>query len=91
MKWNDLFALRLSELIVKNILSDRQIQPVEEEKSLTSCVTGVIDRNFQEEKNLDREVEEMMDILEGQGHSFERYKMRPLIKSKIAKKKGFIL
>ena len=91
MKWNNLFALRLSELVVKHILSDNKIQLLEEEKVLLNCVTGVIERNFQEEKKLDQEVETIMENLEAQGHNFERYKMRPLIKSKIAKKKGFIL
>lgn len=91
MKWNDLFALRLSELVVKHILSDNKIKLLEKEKSLLNCVTGVIERNFQEEKKLDQEVEDMMENLEAQGHNFERYKMRPLIKSKIAKRKGFIL
>ena len=91
MKWNELFSLRLSELIAKHIQEDKEIQLLVEEKPLREGIAGIVDRNFQEERSLDKEVEAMMDNLEAQGHQFERYKMRPLVKSKLAKKKGFVL
>ena len=91
MKWNELFSLRLSELIAKHVRADKEIQLLVEEKPLRDSVGGVIDRNFQAERDLDKEVEAMIDNLETQGHQFERYKMRPLVKSQLAKKKGFVL
>ena len=91
MKWNELFSLRLSELIASHIQKDKEIQLLIEEKSLRDNVVAVINRNFQEERELDKEVEAMLDNLEAQGHQFERYKMRPLVKAQLAKKKGFIL
>lgn len=91
MKWNDMFSLRLSEIVAKHIQSDKGIKLLVEEKSLQDSITGVIDSNFQEEKDLNKEVEKLMDDLEDQGESFERHKMRPLIKSRLAKKRGFVL
>lgn len=91
MRWNEMFSLRLSELIAKHIQLDKEIQLLVEEKSLQESIASVINKNFQEEKDLNREVEKMMDDLEDQGETFERHKMRPLIKSRLAKKRGFVL
>lgn len=91
MKWNEMFSLRLSELITKHIQSDKEMQLRTEEKSLQESICYIINKNFQEEKDLNKEVEDMMDDLEDQGETFERHKMRPLIKSRLAKKRGFVL
>lgn len=91
MKWNEMFSLRLSELVANHIRSDKGIQRIVEGKPLQDSIFGVVNKNFQEEQDLNKEVEKMMDNLENQGEVFERHKIRPLIKSRLAKKKGFVL
>lgn len=91
MKWNRLFSLRLSEIVTQHVQKNKQLELLVEKDQLQQNITNVIEGNFKKEEELDREVEEMMDDLESQGHEFERYKMRPLVKSQLAKKKGFVL
>ncbi len=57
-----------------------------------SVIMQVLKQNIEEERNLDQAVNAMMDTLEQQNpNSFERYKMFPLLKKKLAKQRGFIL
>lgn len=91
MKWNELVSLRISELILKQILQDKRIQLKQDEEHIRKKVEQKIQENFEKEKELLQEVYQMMEELENQGHKFERQKMFPLLKSQIAKKKGFVL
>ena len=91
MKWNELIALRISELIVQSILKDERIQLNHSEEIVRKRVNQIVQANFEQEKELVKEVYQMMEDLEQKGHSFERPKMFPLLKAQLAKKKGFIL
>ena len=91
MKWNELVALRISELVLKHILLDDRIQLKHSEEEVRKQVEQTVQQNFEQEKELLQEVYQMMEDLEKQGHSFDRQKMFPLLKAQIAKKKGFIL
>ena len=51
---------------------------------------ALVGGNFEEERRLEQEAHEMMDQLE-KTQSFERHKMFPMLKKKLAEKKGFIL
>jgi len=52
----------------------------------------LVKEEFDKETVLEKEVNEMMDELERQNpNNFERYKMFPLLKKKLAKQKGIIL
>ena len=91
MKWVELFSLRISELVLDQLQKEREITVHEEGEALRGRIAHLIVKNFEQEKELDREVQALMDDLEKQGHSFERYKMFPLLKKKLAKEKGIIL
>lgn len=91
MKRNELISLRISELIVHQILRDQRLQLLKSEEDVRKRVEQKIQENFEQEKQLIEEVYEMMEDLEQKGHSFERRKMFPMLKAQLAKKKGFIL
>lgn len=91
MKWNELVGLRISELILKQLLLDERIKLRQSEESVRKRVEQKIQENFEQEKQLLQEVYQMMEDLEQKGHSFERQKMFPLLKTQLAKKKGFVL
>jgi hypothetical protein len=64
---------------------------VDKEK-FKSVISNVLKKNMEEEKELDQAVNDMMDTLEKQNpNSFERYKMFPLLKKKLAEQKNFVL
>lgn len=91
MKWNELFSLRISELILKQLSQNPQITLNKENSFLMNHVTNLIEDNFEEEKELDKEVNRMLEELEDQGHTFERRKLYAMFKKQLAKKKGFVL
>lgn len=91
MKWSELFSLRISELVLNQLQKEKEITLNKEVDILRNRISHLITQNFEQEKELDQEVQGLMDELEKQGHSFERYKMFPLLKKKLAKNKGIIL
>ena len=91
MKWNELISLRLSELILKQLMAEKRISLKQSEESLRKRIEGIIQANFEQERKLIQEVYQMMEDLEQGGHTFERQKMFPLLKAQLAKKKGFVL
>lgn len=91
MKWNELIALRISELILTQILSEKTLKLKQSEEDIRKRIERKIKDNFREEQLLIQEVYQMMEDLEAQGHSFERQKMFPMLKAQLAKKKGFVL
>jgi hypothetical protein len=62
-----------------------------DEDALKSKILAVIQSNIEEEAKLDQLVDGMMDQLERQNADFQRYKMFPLLKKKLAEQRGFIL
>ena len=91
MKWNELVSLRLSELILKQLLAEKQIKFQQSEEKLRKQIERNIQENFEQEKQLLEEVYQMIEDLEQKGQSFERHKLFPLLKVQLAKKRGFIL
>ena len=91
MKWNELIALRISELVLHQLLKEDRVQWDEKEEVVRKRVERKILENFNQEKELTQEVYKMMEDLENQGHAFERQKMFPLLKNQLAKKKGIVL
>ena len=54
--------------------------------------TAIIRGDFQREQELDREVNRMLDELEAQNSGeFQRYRMFPMLKKRLAKEKGITL
>lgn len=91
MKWNELFSLRISEMILNQLLADERITLKQDKESVRKRLEQKVHENFEQEKKLLQEVYQVMEDLERQGHAFERQKMFPLLKAQLAKKKGFIL
>ncbi|MCZ0932273.1 MAG: DUF507 family protein [Oligoflexia bacterium] len=91
MNWNELSALRISELVVRRLLEDSRIQLNEEEEAIRKEVESEVQESFNQERQLIEEVYQMMEDLEKQGQSFDRQKIFPLLKSQLAKKKGIVL
>lgn len=91
MKWNELFSLRISELVVKQLQQDSAIEFKTEGETIRKSIVQIIQNNLEQEKALDAEVYKMMEDLERKGHQFERHKMYPALKQQLAKKKGMVL
>ena len=91
MNWNELSALRISELVVKRLAEDSRFQLKEEEEVVRKEAELEVQENFIQEKQLIEEVYQMMETLEQQGQSFDRQKIFPMLKSQLAKKKGIVL
>ena len=91
MNWNELSALRISELVVKRLSEDSRIHLKIEKEALRREVEKEVQENFTQEKQLIEEVYQMMETLENQGQSFDRQKIFPLLKNQLAKKKGIVL
>lgn len=64
----------------------------EKEEKVYDRAVQLVKNDFQRETDLDAEVNKMMDQLERQNPGeFQRYKMFPLLKKRLAKEKGIIL
>lgn len=84
--------LRIARLVVKQVHASPAIQAKVDDEVIEKTVIAVLKKNLEEEAQLEREVEAMMEQLERQNPGgFERYKMYPLLKKKLAEQKGFIL
>ncbi|MBC6414787.1 MAG: DUF507 family protein [Bdellovibrionales bacterium] len=91
MNLNELITLRLSELLVKQMFKDQRVQFQKDKSQVRKEIEKEIQKSFEEEQNLIKEVYSMMEDLERQGHKFERQNMFSILKNKLAKKKGIIL
>lgn len=83
---------RLSEKILNQWKSQNLITLKVDEKVVLQTIKDCITKNFQEEEQLDKDVQRMMSDLERQhGDQFSRGKMFPILKQKLAKERKFIL
>lgn len=78
--------------IYKSLEENSNVSLCIDKEKIKSLVTMVLKKNMEDEKALDEDVNKMMDTLEQQNPGgFERYKMFPLLKKKLAEQKGFVL
>lgn len=83
---------RLAETILNELKTQNIITFKADETAVVQRAVDLIRGDFQRETQLDMEVNKMMDQLERQNPgAFERYKMFPLLKKRLAKEKGIIL
>ena len=82
----------LAEKVLDSWKKSNVIEFKTDEKKVLARMIEVLKQDLQKEFDLDREVNQMLDGLERnhQGE-FERYKMYPLLKKKLAKDKKVIL
>lgn len=92
MKTNDRQIRRIAEAILKGLKNQKVIQFKESEEVVLKRATEMVRADFQREAELDQEVVKMLDDLERQNPGkFQRYKMFPLLKKRLAKEKKIIL
>ena len=92
MRLNDKQIERLVSAVFKELKENKQITfKVKEEEAYRRAIE-LVHGDFARERELDDEVNRMMDDLERQNtEEFQRYKMFPLLKRRLAKEKGIVL
>lgn len=83
---------RIAEAILKGLKNQKVIQFKEKEETVLKRAEEIIRSDYQREASLDAEVVKMLDELERQNPGeFQRYKMFPMLKKRLAKEKKIIL
>ncbi len=83
---------RLVQHVFKELKAQNIVTFKEKEDRVFQRACEILMREYQRETDLDHEVNRMMDDLERQNPGqFQRYKMFPLLKKKLAKDKGIVL
>ena len=92
MKMTEKTMKRLAQAILNGLKNHKVIQFKEKEDVVLARATAIIKADFVREAELDQEVNRMMDDLERQNPGeFQRYKMFPMLKKRLAKEKGIVL
>lgn len=93
MKVTEKQMKRMAEAIFKGLKAQKVIEFKEKEETVLERAIAYIRADYQREAELDREVNAMMDQLERQntGEPFQRFKMFPMLKKRLAKEKKIIL
>jgi hypothetical protein len=92
MKMTDKQMKRMAEAILNGLKKQNVIQFKEKEDVVAERAAAIIRADFEREAELDREVNRMMDDLERQNPgAFQRFKMFPMLKRRLAKEKGIVL
>jgi hypothetical protein len=92
MKVSEKQMKRMAEAILRGLKEQKVITFKEKEDVVTDRAWAMIRADYHREAELDREVNRMLDDLERQNSGeFQRYKMFPMLKRRLAKEKGIIL
>lgn len=92
MKLTDKMIQRMVQSVFKELKSVKAIQFKEKEDVVLKRGVEIIKKDLDREIQLDRDVNKMMDDLERQNPGeFQRYKMFPLLKKRLAKEKGIVI
>ena len=92
MRWTPAFSNYLGRLLLDEWHKHHAVELKVDQKEVLFKIHSIINEELNKEKQLDEEVNTMLDNLEKtHSESFERYKMYPLLKKKLAQKKGIIL
>jgi len=92
MKVSENQMKRMADAIIHSLKEQKVVEFKESEEAVRDRAIGIIRADIAREADLDRQVHKMMDDLERQNPGgFERYKMFPLLKRRLAKEKGIIL
>jgi len=92
MKLSENQITKLAAEVYSELGKNESITLIGDFTKITSLISDVVKENIKNELELDQKVNAMMDTLEKQNaNSFERYKMFPLLKKKLAEQQGFVL
>ena len=92
MRWTSGLSQYVSRLLFQEWKKGEWVEWKAGEKEIAGHIHHILTADLNKEKEVEKEVEKMLDDLE-KTHTgqFERYKMYPLLKRKIAEKKGVVL
>lgn len=83
---------RMVNLIMQEFEAQKIITYKTKEQTVKERAVQLVKADYERELRLDEEVNKMMDQMERQNPGeFQRYKMFPLLKKRLAKEKGIIL
>jgi hypothetical protein len=92
MKVSEKQMKRMAEAILRGLKEQQVITFKEKEDAVVDRAWAIVRADYIRERELDQEVNKMMDDLERQNPGeFQRYKMFPMLKKRLAKEKGIIL
>lgn len=92
MKLTDKQIQRLVRLVLGELESQKVITYKVKDSDVVERACAIVRGDYVRESQLDMEVNKMMDDLERQNPGeFQRYKMFPMLKKRLAKEKGIIL
>ncbi len=92
MKLTHIQMDRLVRKIFEELKKDNIIQFKTPEDKVFKRAVELVQKDYQQEAELDQEVNKVLDDLERKNAGeFQRYKMFPLLKKRLAKEKGVIL
>lgn len=92
MKVSEKLIARLVQSVFRELKEQNIITFKEKEEKVFNRACTIITNEYSKEAQLDADVNRMMDDLERQNPGeFQRYKMFPLLKKRLAKEKGIIL
>lgn len=91
-RWNESLSRYLTTLILREWEKEQVATLKAPSHQVEEQVHHLLMQDLQKEKDLEQEVHALMDDLEkSQSTPFQRSKMYPLLKKKLAQKKGIIL
>lgn len=92
MKLNPAQIQKLSEKILQQWQQSSMVHFKVDQKQVLERIIATIQKNIHQEIELDREVNAMLDKLEQTNSGeFQRFKMFPILKNKIAKDRKVVL
>ncbi|MGH7812695.1 MAG: DUF507 family protein [Candidatus Binataceae bacterium] len=81
----------LANHFVRGLIALGVIAPKRDEKELVACVTELLSANFEAEARIDEEADRMAEELARQDSRADVTRLRRMIRSRLAEKKGFTL
>lgn len=92
MRWTSNLSTYLAKLVITEWKNNNAVVFKGKEEQIISYINNLLSADINKVKQLEQEVEQMLTQLEiTNAGQFERYKMYPLLKKELAKKKGIIL
>lgn len=90
MSWTEHHTYWFAKKLLKDLEKAEGVQLLKGSESVLQEISRILSHDLDKEKELEKEVTRMLDELE-KTENFDRGKMRPLLKKKLAEKKGIIL
>ena len=92
MKWTEQHSYWFAKALSKNLKNQKSIQFLKNDSAVVQEICRIIADDLLKEQELEKEVVKMLNELEqSHGTSFNRQKMRLMLRQKLAEKKGIIL